>query len=377
MTRPIDILHVYGRMGLGGAEMWVINAMRRIDRERFRFHFLVHLERAGELDDELRAMGATIHVAPGYRNPARYPAELRRILGTVRPDIVHSHVGFYTGWVLSLARAMGIRHRMAHSHNDLPTAGDTPARVAYKRIMRAAIHANATAGLGCSAQACAALYGSHWRARGKYDVLLYGYDFGRFAGVDDDMRAASREALGLGPDDFVIGHIGRFVEQKNHDFIIELAAAGKARGRHAQRFVLVGDGPLRADIEGALARRGLTDRFVLAGLRSDIPEMLAAFDVFILPSRWEGLGIVALEAQAAGLPCILGNTVPEEAVVVARNVVRRPIDDVHAWQQALDEMQAHARTSREEALRIMMAGPFGIEQHVARLERIYAQRAST
>ena len=386
MSRPVRILHVFGRMGRGGAETWIMNVLRHDPawRARFQLDFLVHETRAGELDDELRDLGSRIIVAPYPRHPVRYPVALAAALGAGRPgsyDIVHSHVGFFSGWVLALASALGARGRIAHSHNDFTRERPSPRRALYPRAMRAGLHAGATRGLGCSVPACASLFGPDWQARGKYEVLHYGYDFDRLSGIDEDVRAATRRSLGLGARDFVIGHIGHFQRQKNHELIVELAAAGRARGRD-HRFVLVGEGALRPAVEQAIAARGLGDRFVLTGLRSDIPALLSTFDMMILPSRWEGLGIVVLEAQAAGVPCLLSDRVPEEATVIEPLITRRALD-VTLWLDAIDDIAARgahghgaARPARAACLAAMRASRFSLARNVGRLAEIYEREAA-
>jgi glycosyltransferase involved in cell wall biosynthesis len=374
---PLHVLHVFGRMGRGGAETWLMNVLRhggRDWRERFQLDFLVHETRPGEFDDELRGLGSRILVAPHPRDPVRYPAALAAALRSAPYRIVHSHVGFFSGWPLTLAAALGVPGRIAHSHNDFSRERPSPGRALYRRAMRAALRASATRGLGCSGAACASLFGPDWQARGKYEVLLYGYDFDRLAGIDATTRAATRRALGLAERDLVIGHIGHFQRQKNHDFIVALAAAGRARGRD-HRFVLVGEGALRPAVEAALADRGLGDRVVLTGLRSDIPALLAAFDVLILPSRWEGLGIVVLEAQAAGVPCLVSDRVPEEATVIDSLVTRRPLA-IEAWLDALDEIAARSPMPRAQAVAAMRASRFSIARNVARLGAIYEREAA-
>lgn len=382
MSRTIRILHVFGRMGRGGAETWIMNVLRHDPawRERFRLDFLVHETRAGEYDDEIRAQGSKIIVAPRPRHPVRYPAALAAALGprAASYDIVHSHVGFFSGWVLALATALGARGRIAHSHNDFAREQPSRSRALYQRAMRAAIHASATRGLGCSEPACASLFGPDWQARDNYEVLHYGYDFERLSGIDADLRAATRKSLGLHERDFVIGHIGHFQRQKNHELIVELAAASRARGR-SHRFVLVGEGALRPAVEQAIAARGLGDRFVLTGLRSDIPALLSAFDMMILPSRWEGLGIVVLEAQAAGVPCLLSDRVPEEATVIDALITRRALD-VPAWLDAIDEIAAArgaaGAPSRAACLTAMRASRFSIARNIDRLSAIYEREAA-
>ena len=381
MSRTVRILHVFGRMGRGGAETWLMNLLRHRDRgwrERFQHDFLVHETRPGEFDDELRGLGSRIVVAPWHRHPLRYPASLAAAQRAGRYHIVHSHVAFFSGWVLALARGLGIPGRVAHSHNDFSQEQPGPRRALYERAMRASLHAHATRGLACSVPACASLFGADWHARGKYEVLLYGYDFERLAGIDDSMRMATRQALGIGASDFVIGHIGHFSRQKNHDFIVELAAARAAAG-HRDRFVLVGEGELRPAVERALASRGLADRFVLTGLRSDIPALLSTFDVMILPSRWEGLGIVVLEAQAAGVPCLVSDRVPDEATVIAPLVTRCALD-VRAWLDALDGIRMRraglAPVPRPQALAAMRGSRFSVAHNVERLGAIYEREAA-
>jgi glycosyltransferase involved in cell wall biosynthesis len=355
-----------------------MNVMRRIDRERFHFDFLVHRRQPGEFDDEIHTLGGAIYLAEHWRQPATYAMELGGVVKRGGYHIVHSHVSHFSGYVLMLARALRVRGRIAHNHTAVPTTSDSRWRAAYKRTMRAAIHAACSRGLGASAKACESLYGPKWRQQGKYQVLLYGYDFSRFEVVNARTRAACRAGLGVSNSDLVIGHIGRFVTPKNHDFIVELAAASKAAGLTHHKYVLVGEGECQLDIKLAIADRGLEDMVIMTGQRSDIPELLSAFDVMIQPSLWEGLGVTILEAQAAGVPCIISDRVPEEAMVIDGLVLRLPIDradSVRAWLEAIDRMQARPSISRRMALGRMKASEFDIDRHVARLESIYLEEA--
>ncbi|GAB4566794.1 MAG: glycosyltransferase family 1 protein [Haliangiales bacterium] len=388
------MLHIFGRMDRGGAETWVMNVLRQLARQRadsgptIVCDFLVHDPRRGAFDDEIRALGGCIHVARERRDPVRYGAALRRVIQLGGYRVVHSHVGHFSGVVMTVAHALGVPGRIAHSHNDFSRAQPSPTRRLYERAMRALIRVSATHTLGCSQIACESLFGADWHASGRSRVLLYGYDFSPFAGIDERHRARARRALGLADDDLVIGHIGHFSDQKNHDFIVALADHLRQRPSPRQRrFVLIGDGPLRPDIERAIAARGLSAQFVLAGVRGDVPALLPGFDVMLLPSRWEGLGIVVLEAQAAGVPCLLSDRVPAEASVIPALVTQRAIAEpsagpahaaaLTAWADAIADIIAtdHTRPTPAQALAAMQACPFSITRNVERLSQIYAHAA--
>ena len=374
-SSAIRILHVFGRMGRGGAETWLMNVLRQIDRQRYQFDFLVHRERAGEFDDEIRALGGTIHKLPSHRQPVRYVSGFRSVLQHGRYDIVHGHVSHFTGFALSLARLFGVAGRIAHSHTAGATDDNAWPRRVYKRSMRELIHRNATLGVGCSSQACAGLFGADWQRHDKYQRLFYGYDFDRFAVCGPGSRAAARAELGLSDDQLCIGHVGRFSRPKNHDFMIELMTASKAAGRVDQRFVFIGDGELRADFEHKVASRDLGDKAILTGLRRDIPELLSSIDVLILPSLWEGLPVTILEAQAAGVPAIMSDRVSSE-VILADDVRQLPLSDPRSWLATVDELASGPRKPASEALAQMTASPFGIAQHVRAVQEMYERERS-
>lgn len=364
-------------MGRGGAETWLMNVWRHIDRERFLFDFLVHDSTPGEFDDELRSQGSRILVRPYARDPVRYSAAMAEAVRARGYTVIHSHVAYFSGWVLGLARGLGIAGRIAHSHNDFAQAQRAWPRAAYEGVMRKAIQMHSTRGLACSLPACSSLFGSEWQAQGKYEVLHYGYDFSRFTSehIGGELRRVTRRALGIDEDAFVIGHIGHFSRQKNHEFIVELAAARRLRGHTRDRYVLVGGGGLRDSIERSVVERQLGEAFVFTGVRADVPELLAAFDVMILPSRWEGLGIVVLEAQASAVPSLVSDRVPEEAVVIDDLVTQAPLE-TGAWLEALAEIENQPRPQRDRAVAAMRESRFGLERNVERLSAIYEQEAA-
>ncbi|MCS6851722.1 MAG: glycosyltransferase [Gemmataceae bacterium] len=376
--RPIRIVHVVTELGPagGGVASWLRQVLRSIDRGRFHFDFLVHGASPAPEEDEVRALGSRVWRCPRPLYLWKYPWALVRTLRRAGPyDIIHSHV-LFSGLVLRLARLAGVPIRIAHSHSDVGgfrVDGD-PIRGPVIGWMNRWLARDATLRLACSRRAAAALFG---RLPGPTPRLVYyGIDLTPFAASVD--RVAIRAELGLPADAFVVGHVGRFQPQKNHEFLIEIAAALREREPRA-RLLLVGDGPLRPAMERRVRDRGLGAAVVFAGARSDVPRlMLGAMDVFVLPSHYEGLPLVGIEAQAAGLPCVLSDVITEELDVVpgliGRMALGRPAAD---WAQAiLGRRRERSSEAAREALERVRSSAFNMEQGVRLLEAIYEEVGS-
>lgn len=323
MNRPLRVLQVIGGTNRGGAETWMLSVLRELDRERFDVHLLVHHAATGAYDAEIRALGYPIHMCVGYRRPWQYVRRLLRVLDEHGPfDVVHSHVNLFSGLVMRVAKRAGVPVRVAHGHTARHGAGaDHPAiRAWYEGTMLSWVQRYATLGFGVSEAAAEALFGKKWRSDPRWAVLHCGISLDTFrSGID---RAAIRAEIGLSPTDFVVGHVGRFVEAKNHGFLLRVAAE-LARLEPSTRLVMVGDGPLRSSVERMSERLGLGDRVRLLGVRKDVQRLLmGVFDVFLFPSLYEGLPLSCLEAQAAGLPVILSDVIAREAIVANGLVTR-------------------------------------------------------
>jgi glycosyltransferase involved in cell wall biosynthesis len=373
-TGRLRILHVLGALGVGGVETWLVDVLRHIDRERFGMDFLVHTAQPGTHDDDVRELGSTIIPCLHPRRPPLYARTFKRVLREQGPyDVVHSHVHHFSGYVLRLAQQAGIRIRIAHCHSDRVQreAHAGMVRRGYLRMMEQWIARYATVGLAASRQAARDLCGPAWEADPRWRVLLYGRDLRPYQVAVDP--GAVRAELGLPPEAFVIGHVGRFVEAKNHAFLVDIARAVATRAPHT-RVLLVGDGPLRPAIAQQVAHAGLADRVVFAGARSDVPRLLqGAMDVFVFPSLFEGLGLALLEAQAAGVRCVASAVVPEEVDVI-KPLVRRVslAQPAAAWAEVILATRAAAPgITRQNALALVEQSAFNMRTHLEQLERIY------
>lgn len=372
--KPIRILHVVGGMNRGGIETWLMHVLRYIDRQQFQMDFVANTDKLCAYDEEVRALGSRIIPCLSPSRPWDYARNFRRILREYGPyDVVHSHVHHFSGFTLRLAKQAGVPVRIAHSHNDTSSNQRSAGRVRklYLTLSERWIHQYATSGLACSRLAAASLFGPQWEADPRMRLLYYGIDLEPFrASVN---RQAVRAELGIPDDAFVIGHVGRFLEQKNHTFLVKIAQSVVERLPQT-RFLLVGDGALRPTIEQQVHQAGLEKHIIFAGLRSDIATlMLGAMDVFVLPSLYEGLPLVLLEAQSAGLPCVVSDTVSAEGDMVGPLVQRCSLAQPPAvWADAILAARARmAKDQQPDALARVAHSPFNVRASVRQLESVY------
>ena len=378
---PVRILQVVGGMDRGGAETWLMHVLRNIDRDRFQMEFLVHTTESSAFDDEIRALVSKVIPCLQPSNPVVYARNFKQIMRQYGPyDVVHSHVQHFSGYALYLAYRAKVPLRIVHSHLD--TSGISQQAHGLRRLyfstMQRWISNYATAGLAVSREAGSALFGARWFEDRRYEVLYCAIDLEPFSNQEVNARAVRAE-LGIPENAFVIGHVGRFHEQKNHKFLIEIASE-IARREPEMRLLLVGDGPLYSEVQQEVYKKGLRDKVIFAGVRSDIPRlMMGAMDAFVMPSLYEGLPLVGMEAQAAGLPLIISDVVTEEAIIVEPLVCRLSLSQPPSvWAEETIKMQKSRQVIRRiDAIAEVGRSKFNIKYGVSHLEKIYLPGAHT
>jgi glycosyltransferase EpsF len=374
MQQPIRILHVIRKMNRGGAETLIMNAYRHIDRDRFQFDYAVHEEEAGHYDEEIKELGGRIFVLPApLRSGLRgYLGALRRTLKDSGPfEVVHSHVHHSSGFILPAAKRCGVPIRISHSHTTEDGYSGSLKRYVYRFAMEQAIRKYATHFLGCSEQACHALFGRSSLARDNVEVLPNGIDLTRFLN-EEGGKQAMRMRLGLPAEGLLVGQVHRFDPEKNHRFTVDWFESLRRLNERAH-LVLVGDGELRPEVERALERKGLSPYATFLGIRSDVPDILKALDLLIMPSVYEGLGIILIEAQAAGIPVLCSDAIPVEADLKLGIVERLTLDlGAEHWAEAalrLIEAEVPDADTRRTAL---VSRKYDIRYAVGRLMTLYS-----
>ncbi len=370
MPKAVRVLHVVGAMNQGGVESWLMALLRHANRAEVAMDFMVHTARPAVYDSEITERGGCVIPCPSVHRPA-YIREFDNALGRHGPyDVLHSHVHWFSGVTTTLARHRGIRVRIAHSHSNstLAEAGASPWRAAYRAVyksaMRRGILASATHLLAASAPAACALFGPNWREAPRTQVLYCGVDLAPFAaGNGLRNRASARREFGIAPDEIVMGHVGNFHAPKNHRFLAAIAACARVR------VLCVGSGPLLGRVRSEFEQAGANAIFT--GPRSDVPRLLRAMDVFVFPSLYEGLPLAVVEAQAAGLPCVVSSEVTREVEVIPGLIRWLPLGaGARAWADAA--LAAAAEPARwADGLGAMRQSPFGVETSFAQMCSIY------
>lgn len=361
--QPIRVLNMFTVMDRGGAETMVMNYYRHIDRTKVQFDFLVHREQRGAYDDEIERMGGRIYrMCPIYpQNFSRYKRDLRTFF-RAHPEykIIHSHMSELGYFAFREAERQGVPVRICHAHN-------APHGFDVKMIMRTYFKKRMMPYLThlfmCGEESGKWLYGEKNKSRfimlnNAIDAALYSFDASK--------REKMRQQLGL-TDELVIGHVGRFNPQKNHPFLLDVFAALLKKEPSAV-LLLVGGGADLPRIQAKAQELGITERVRFLGVRSDVADLMQAMDVFVFPSLYEGLGIALVEAQAAGLPCVVSDTIPHEAYLTDLVDSEKLSAPEEKWAEKILALRAVPRTDRRAEI---AAYGFDISTEAIKLQEFY------
>ena len=362
--QPIRVLNLFTIMDRGGAETMVMNYYRHIDRTKIQFDFLVHREQRGAYDDEIEALGGRIYrLCPIYpQNFARYKRDLRGFF-QAHPEykIIHSHMSELGYFAFREAEQQGDPVRICHAHN-APNGFD--AKMIVRTYLKKRMMPYLTHLFMCGETSGKWLYGEKNKSRflmlnNAIDAVSYIYDLSK--------REEMRRHLGLA-DELVIGHVGRFNPQKNHSFLIDIFAALLKKEPNAV-LLLVGGGEGMSKMQEKAQELGIAEHVRFLGVRSDVADLMQAMDVFVFPSLYEGLPVTMVEAQAAGLPCIISDKVPTECILTEGLVDIMPLSaSPEAWAEKILSKRAIHRTDRRAEI---AAHGFDITIEAVKLQEFY------
>jgi len=363
VAEPVHVLQVIAGMGSGGAESFLMNMCEHMERDKVQVDFLLR-SKENIYSENLDAMGCQVFYTASFpRHWIKNYLQTKRILKQKHYDVIHLHANallYITP--LILAKKYGVPCRIVHSHNSsmaymwaLPVH-----RFFKKRILK-----YATSCFACSEQAGKWMFENQC----QYTVIRNAIDIGIFK-YDQNARERIRNEYAIPSDAFVIGHVGRFWRQKNHTFLLDAFSAVLKRMPDAY-LMLVGEGGLQSEIQSKVRSLGIEKHVIFTGVRKDVNKMLSAFDVFAFPSLYEGLSVVAIEAQANGLPLICSEATPT-SVLFSEYSKQIPLSaGTDIWSEQLQAAVGHRYDATAE---IRKAG-YDINEEAKKLQEFYCEHA--
>lgn len=364
---PKRVAVVIGKMLGGGVESVVMNYYRNIDRTKIQFDFLCDEDSTNIPYEEIEKLGGKVILIPPYQKVFKYHRELKRVLKEGNYKIVHSHINTLSIFSLCAAWAAKVPIRIAHSHST--TNKKEKKKNLMKMVLRPFSKLFATDYMCCSELAGRWLFGDKEYDKGNVYLLNNAIELDNYK-FDKKIRKEIRKELGIKNSTLVIGHIGRFVEQKNHRFLIDIFNEVHKKNNDSI-LLLAGQGPLVDEMKQKVKDLGIDDSVKFLGQRSDANKLYQAFDVFLLPSLYEGLPVVGVEAQAAGLLCILSSDMTKETKVLDSTTIITLEKSADEW--ALILLDKYSKYERIDTNKEISKNGFNIKEEANKLERYYSK----
>lgn len=364
----IKILYVNGGiMNRGGIESYMMNYYRNINKDNIQIDFIVHGFEKGAYDDEIISMGGKIYNIPiKSKDYIGNIKALRKIFLSGEYKIVHSHMDAMSTVVLKVAKECGIPIRIAHSHNTKHLTNNK-LKLLLNEFARKRIKKYATNFFACSELAGRWLFGDNAFDNGKVKIIKNAIDVDRFY-FNTELREELRDNLEL-RDKFVVGHVGRFDYQKNHVFLLNMFK-DLVKRRKDVILLLIGDGHLKDSIINEIKILGIEENVRLLGVCSNVNEILNIFDVFILPSLFEGLPVVGIESQINGLTCLFSDKISKEVDITGKNKFLSIDKKYDNWVNELLDIKGENLDRYIDEDLVIKSG-YDIKKEVKNLENIY------
>lgn len=296
----------------GGVESVVMNYYRNIDKEKIQFHFLCDEDSTDIPYQEIEKLGGKVIIIPPYQKLFKYQKELYRIFKENNYKMVHSHINALSVFPLRIAKKAGVPIRIAHSHT---TSNKKEwKRNLIKNILRPFSKVYANQFFACSELSGRWLFGEKAFKNNSIKIINNAIDLEKFK-FNKEKRNEIRKEIGLDEDTLLVGHIGRFVTQKNHEFLIDVFDEIHRRKQNS-KLILIGQGNLKEKIKQKIKELGIEEYVIFTGQINNVSDYYNAIDVFLLPSLYEGLPVVGIEAQANGILCKFSSNMTKEAKVL-------------------------------------------------------------
>lgn len=369
------ILHLFGSMNCGGAETMLMNIYRNMDMSGIHFDFLVHSQKKGYYDDEIVARGGQIYYIPsqGKIGIWRYLCCLRKFFKEYGSAvIVHSHLDWQGGIIALGAKAAGVKRIIVHSHASSWMMNE---KLKYRMVLwlqKFCIFCCATDFWACSQAAADFLFYEKFLKKRHVQFIPNAINVERYMAITEADRSDVRNLIGASVSTLVIGHVGSISPVKNQSFLVDIAACLKSREVDFKMvFVGRGDSHYEAELKQKIKDLRLEEYIVFLGHRDDIAKVMSAFDVFAFPSIFEGLGMVVIEAQASGLPCIISEGVPKQADMGLGLVVQAKHKDIGQWTSFIIDARNSRCLDKKEIDNCLSQRGYNIKESTNQVKDLY------
>lgn len=362
----IKILHIMPDLAFGGVEKVVLNYYQFINREKYHFDYVSHGEYR-TYHKNIQEAGSRIYYLEtiGKIGIKDYIKQINKSINLDNYDLIHVHTGDITGLYAYAYRRAGAKKIICHSHTAHPV---TPKRKLVNPILRLISLRESDYRIACGKMA-----GDYCFGNGNYYFLPNAIDISSFQNISQDKIDCLRNQFGITDNDSIVGHIGTFLPVKNHQFLLEVLI-GLLEKRDNVKLVLVGLNTDSDELKQIITNNKLTDYVIQCGTRTDINVIFKLFDVFLLPSLFEGMPMVGVEAQAAGVDSIFSNTIDKAIDLSLGLVTFLPIDQgpVEWVNKIIDLLDNKSRLKEEEVQETFENSNYSIRKSVAELEHIYS-----
>ncbi len=364
--QPIRVAQIMGKWLGGGVESVVMNYYRHINREKIQFDFICDNDSTDIPYEEIEKLGGKVILIPPYQKIIKYHKELKKVLKDGKYKIVHSHINTLSVFSLFAAKCAGVPVRIAHSHST--TNKKEKKKNLLKQVLRPFSKIFATDYMCCSELAGRWLFGNKEYDKGNVYLLNNAIDLDQFK-YNEQIRKEKRKELNIEDSTLVIGHVGRFVEQKNHRFLIDVFHEVHKQKENSI-LLLAGQGPLMDEIKEKVKTLGIEDNVRFLGQRNDVNELYQAMDVFCLPSLYEGLPVVGVEAQASGLLCFFSDDMTKETKALESTEFMPLSQSTEKWADRI--LKSIDTFKRKDTEKEISDNGFDIKKEASKMEKYYS-----
>lgn len=363
--KKIKVLQVIAGMDMGGAETFLMNVFKNIDRNQFEFYFLCYGTKNFDYEEEIKNLGGHIIriELSNNKNIIKNFFEFEKVIKDYNIDVVHAHTHYNSMFAVYAAHKCGVKKIITHSHSTFSEINPSLIKKIYSQIAKYIINKYSNVYLACGKDAGDALF----YKKNKYEICYNGIDLEKFV-YSDEIRNIKRKEININDNEIVIGHVGRFEDVKNHNFILHIFKEF-LKLESKSKLVLIGDGMLKESIDRKAVELGIKDKVKILGKRKDVNYLYSTMDSFVFPSFYEGLPLTLIEAQTNGLPILASDSIDQHVNITDEVEFCSLNNSADVWANKLHEKIG----KRYNHIYDIEQSKYNMKKNVYKLEEIYKE----